>query len=206
MQLNICHTLHSWHEILTHSPTYWIFPPDSSQFAGCFLLQSMTITIYFGLSPNHAIMFYIVCHLILHANVLSRNHASICFITKSCKHKFYNRLGTRREIADATVFLASGVSALITAQYPGCRWWELDGRISSRGRNEISQQIVIENQWKVTRSSSYTTEACDLKATVVDGLLNINAGPLQLALQLLIHVSPKYSALVRDTCLAKEKE
>ena len=41
MQLNICHT-------------YWIFAPDSSQFAGCFSLQSMIITIYFCLSPNHA--------------------------------------------------------------------------------------------------------------------------------------------------------
>jgi len=58
MQLNICYTLHSWHEILTHSPTYWIFPPDSSQFAGCFPLQSMTITIYFCLSPNHAIICF----------------------------------------------------------------------------------------------------------------------------------------------------
>ena len=50
MQLNICHTL--------HSPTYWIFPPDSSQFAGCFSLQSMTIIIYFCLSPNHAIICF----------------------------------------------------------------------------------------------------------------------------------------------------
>ena len=58
MQLNTCHTLHSWHEILTHSPTYWIFPPDSSQFAGCFLFQSLTITIYFCLSPNHAIICF----------------------------------------------------------------------------------------------------------------------------------------------------
>ena len=58
MQLNIWHTLHSWHEILTHSPTYWIFPPDFSQFAGCFLLQSMTIPIYFCLSPNHAIICF----------------------------------------------------------------------------------------------------------------------------------------------------
>ena len=54
MQLNVCHTLYSWHELLTHSPTYRIFPPDSSQFAGCSLLQSMTITVYFSLSPNHA--------------------------------------------------------------------------------------------------------------------------------------------------------
>ena len=43
------------------------------------------------------------------------------------------------------------------SQYPGCRWWELDGRISSLDRNESSQQIVIENQLKVTRSSSSTT-------------------------------------------------
>jgi len=54
MQLNVCHTLYSWQELLTHSPTYRIFPPDSSQFAGCSLLQSMTITIYFCRSPNHA--------------------------------------------------------------------------------------------------------------------------------------------------------
>ena len=30
-------------------------------------------------------------------------------------------------------------------------------------------------------SSSSTTEACDLKATLLDGLLNINTGPLQFA-------------------------
>ena len=35
----------------THSPTYRIFPPDSSPFAGYSLLQS--ITIYLHLSPNH---------------------------------------------------------------------------------------------------------------------------------------------------------
>ena len=74
MQLNVSHPVFMTRIIK-------VFPHDSLQFAGCFLLQSITITIYFGLSPNHAIMFYIVCHLILHANVLSRNHASICFIT-----------------------------------------------------------------------------------------------------------------------------
>ena len=58
MQLNVCHILHSWHELLKYSPTYRLFPHDSSQFAGCFLLQSVTITIYFGLSPNHAIICF----------------------------------------------------------------------------------------------------------------------------------------------------
>ena len=62
------------------------------------------------------------------------------------------------------------------SQYPGCGWWELDGRISSLDRNESSKQIVIENQLKMTRSSSYTTEACDLKSTVLDGLLYIKGG------------------------------
>ena len=57
MQLNVCHILHSRNELLKYSPTYRIFPHDSSEFAGCFLLQSITITIYFGLSPNHAIIF-----------------------------------------------------------------------------------------------------------------------------------------------------
>ena len=65
---------------------------------------------------------------------------------------------------------------------------------------------MIENQLKVTRSLSSTTEACDLKAIVLDGLLNnINAGPLQFALNLLIHVSLKYTALVRGTCYGQRK-
>ena len=51
---------HSWHEILTRWPTYWIFLPDSSQFVSC--------------CYNHwQSLFTSVCHLIIQAYVLQQD-------------------------------------------------------------------------------------------------------------------------------------
>ena len=78
MQLNVFHTLHSWHELLTHSPTYRIFPHGSSQFAGCVLLQSL---------------FVYVCHLITQASVLHcllPNPASIQLFQKMLSGRMTN--------------------------------------------------------------------------------------------------------------------